>query len=302
MTDAVKRFLDHLSLDRDRSVETVRAYRRDLVDMIGFLLSRRQDRSSPRPEEVTPRQVRAWIADMHERGLTATTIGRRLSAARSFYRWLVRIGELEANPAAEVPMPRRPDRLPERLDVDDVSAIMEACDEGGARTSIAACRDRALLELLYGAGLRVSELVSLDVDDLLLGERTARVVGKGRRERVVPFGRRAVQALRRYLDRSRSLRERSGQEALFLNLRGGRLSARSVRRVLDKAVARAALLRGVHPHVLRHSFATHLLESGMDLRAIQELLGHARLTTTQRYTRLSLEHILDVYDKTHPRA
>jgi integrase/recombinase XerC len=150
--------------------------------------------------------------------------------------------------------------------------------------------------------LRVAELVGLDLDDVMLSDRTLRVMGKGRRERIVPFGTRAADALRGYLEAITPLRMRSGEEALFLNLRGGRLSDRSVRRAIDAAVREAALQRGVHPHLLRHSFATHLLESGMDLRAIQELLGHARLSTTQRYTRLSLDRILEVYDESHPRA
>lgn len=298
MTSAVERFLEHLALDLDRSPETVRAYRRDLDDLRGFLSENWFRRPEYEPAEIDARAVRGWIADMHERGLSKTTMARRLSAARSMFQWLIRKGELQSNPAAEVRNPRRAERLPDRLDVDDVKLILSAPDV----STPAGLRDKALLELLYGAGLRVSELVSLDIDDLQFADRTARVAGKGGKERVVPFGRPAAVALSDYLAGFADLRRRTGEASLFLNLRGGRLTARSVRRVLNKAVERAALVRGVHPHVLRHSFATHLLESGMDLRAIQELLGHARLSTTQRYTKLSLDRILDVYDRAHPRA
>ena len=296
MTGEIARFLEHLALDRDRSPRTVRSYATDLADLARFLEGLAGGAVDPGGVETA--DIRAWVADMHARGLSPATIGRRLSAARAFWRWLAEEGRARANPAAEVPNPKRGERLPERLDVDDVAAILEAPDPG----TPAGLRDRAILELLYGAGLRVSELTGLDLDDVDLARRTVRVLGKGRRERIVPFGKKAAAAIRAYLAAFVDLRERTREEALFLNLRGGRLTDRSVRRILDRAVERTAILRGVHPHVLRHSFATHLLESGMDLRAIQELLGHARLATTQRYTKLSLDRILEVYDRTHPRA
>lgn len=299
MLDAIRRFIDHIAQDRDQSAHTVRSYRTDLSDLAGFLAAHWFKSSRlPDPSGIDAGALRAWVADMHGRGLSGSTIARRLSATRSLYAWLAERGEVEINPAAEVPNPRRPETLPDRLDVDDVGAILEAPDA----STFAGLRDRAALELLYGAGLRVAELVGLDVDDVSFGDRTARVLGKGRKERIVPFGRKAVDALRAYLRAAAPLREKTGEEALLLNQRGGRLTDRSVRRVLDAAVAKAALLRGVHPHALRHSFATHLLESGMDLRAIQELLGHERLATTQRYTKVALDRILEVYDKAHPRA
>ncbi|MBP7146607.1 MAG: tyrosine recombinase XerC [Acidobacteria bacterium] len=297
MTGAIQRFLEHLQLDRDHSRETIRAYRADLADLAAFLAGAGTRAPLPDPRVVDARAVRGWVADMHRRKLSAATIARRLAAARSLYAWLAREGEAESNPASAVRNPRRPERLPGRLDVDDVRAILEAPDPGNA----AGLRDRALLELLYASGLRVAELVALDVDDLSFADRTVRVLGKGSRERIVPFGRQAAAALRAYLAAATPLRLRGDGEALFLNNRGTRLTDRSVRRVLDAAVRRAALTRGVHPHLLRHSFATHLLESGMDLRSIQELLGHSRLTTTQRYTRVSLDSVLEVYDRAHPR-
>ncbi len=298
MIDEARRYIEHLDKDRDQSPHTVRSYERDLRDLASFLADWLRAETPPRPADVDAAAVRAWVADMHGRGLSAATIGRRLSAARSFFRWLGLHDLAEANPAAEVSNPKKPDRLPDRLDVDEVAAVLEAPDPG----SPAGLRDRALLELLYAAGLRVSELVGLDLDDVAFADRTLRVLGKGRKERIVPFGGKAAAALKAWVAAAGPLRARTDEEALFLNLRGGRLTDRSVRRVLDAAVSRAALLRGVHPHVLRHSFATHLLESGMDLRAIQELLGHARLSTTQRYTAVALDRILEVYDKTHPRA
>ncbi len=298
MRDRIQEFLDVLALDRDQSPNTVRSYAKDLSDLLAFLAGDDDPAANVPLETIDARAVRAWVADMHARGLSPATVGRRLSAARSLFRWLGREGLVVDNPAATVKNPRRAERLPERLDVEDVQAVLEAPDPATA----AGLRDRALLELTYACGLRVSELVGLDLDDVGFADRTARVLGKGRKERIVPFGRKAAASVKAYLAAFSELRQRSGEEALFLNQRGGRLTDRSVRRILDAAVVRAALLRGVHPHLLRHSFATHLLESGMDLRAIQELLGHARLSTTQRYTKVSLERILEVYDKSHPRA
>lgn len=298
MISEIQRFLSHVEQDRDQSPETVRAYAADLGDLATFLAQLHEQDLPPEPTEITAKDLRAWVADLRQRGLKASTLSRRLSGARALFRWMVQRELIDSNPAEEIQNPKQPQRLPDRLDVEDVSAIIDAIDA----SSPAGKRDRALLELLYGAGLRVSELVSLDIDDLDLRSRTARVMGKGGKERVCPFGRQAAAALADWIGASRDLRAKKDEAALFLNLRGGRLTDRSVRRILDKAVKDAALLRGVHPHVLRHSFATHLLESGMDLRAIQELLGHSRLSTTQRYTRVSLSHVLEIYDKTHPRA
>lgn len=298
MREQIHQFLEYLALDRDQSPHTVRSYARDLADLLAFLAADDDPLADVPHETIEARQIRAFVADMHARGLSAATISRRLSAARAFFRWLGREGLVSENPAAAVKNPRRGERLPDRLDVEDVEAVLEAPDTADP----AGWRDRALLELLYAAGLRVSELVALDLDDVSFADRTLRVLGKGRKERIVPFGRKAAEVLRAYLDAFAARRIATEEEALFLNQRGRRLTDRSVRRILDQAVRRAALLRGVHPHLLRHSFATHLLESGMDLRAIQELLGHSRLSTTQRYTRVSLERILEVYDQSHPRA
>ncbi len=239
---------------------------------------------------------------MSREGLARRTQGRALSAVRSLFRFACLRGRLEANPAAGVRTPKVEKTLPRHLRPGEVETLVEApsADDALAR------RDRALLELLYATGLRVSELVGLDWDDLDLGARVLRVVGKGGKERMVPFGRAAGEALRAWLAEWHGVRAKSGDadgsEPVFLNHGGGRLSARSVRRVLDRHALAAGLAQGVHPHTLRHTFATHLLEEGADLRAIQELLGHSSLSTTQRYTHVDVERLLRTYREAHPRA
>jgi integrase/recombinase XerC len=220
---------------------------------------------------------------------------RKLAALRTFFRWLCREGVLEANPARLLLAPRRERRIPAVLDEAEVSALLDAPGD-----ALAAVRARAILELLYAAGIRCAELVALDTADLDLGGRSVRVLGKGRKERIVLFGGRAEQALREWLALRTGLAPRG--DALFLNARGGRLSDRSVRKLVEDRVRAIALERRCSPHTLRHSFATHLLSRGADLRTIQELLGHASLSTTQRYTHVDTRHLLEVYRKAHPRA
>ncbi len=250
----------------------------------------------------SPARIRAYLS--HAAGAAgAVSLARKLSAIRSLYRFLVREGLAEANPARAVATPRRPRRLPEVLPEDEVAALVESPRLAAPLER----RDRAFLELLYASGLRVSELTGLDVGDADLGAGLVRVLGKRQKERIVPFGRPAAEALRRYLEEARPVlaagAERGrGGEALFLNHRGGRLTSRSVARRLEGWTRRAGLARHVHPHVLRHCFATHLLGNGADLRGIQELLGHASLSTTQRYTHLDWKRLAEVYDSAHPRA
>jgi integrase/recombinase XerC len=226
-------------------------------------------------------------------------LGRGLAVLRTYFRFLVAEGRLPASPADSVPHPKADDTTPE---VADRYAIEEIVD--GFPDNPAGRRDRALFELLYAAGLRVGELVGLDLADVDLRQRLVRVRGKGRKERLVPFGRPAATAVTAYLpERARwRLKVQDGDEPLFVNQRGGRLSDRSVRRILDQAVARSAELNHLHPHALRHAFATHLLEAGMDLRAIQELLGHSSLATTQIYTRVDLAHLMEIHRRNHPRG
>lgn len=296
---AVERFLDYLRDQRRASDETVRAYASDLVQFRVFLEEEHLGGPAPGPEGIDAVAVRGFVASLHRAGRSKASIARKLAAVRSFLRQAVRDGTIEALPGGRLPSPRVPRRLPATLSVDEVFALLDRIPSDDP----AGIRDRALLEFLYATGLRVGELVSLSVDDLDLPGGTVRVLGKGQKERLVPFGRKAAAALHAWLEAARPLRRSGGDvEAVFLNLRGGRLTDRSVRRILDRRLREAAIAAHLSPHALRHSFATHLLGAGADLRAIQELLGHASLSTTQRYTHVSVEALMAVYDRSHPRA
>ncbi len=320
MRDLCQQYLDHLALDRNLSPRTVRAYEGDLRRFRLFLVDYygRAERLL-RPKDVEPAAVRAFLAQLTRDGLAPTSRGRALSAVRSLFAWACRDGQLGANPAARVRTPKKDKTLPRHPSAGEVESLIEGADGGAGEASAApyvkpeneslTVRDRALLELLYATGLRVSELVSLDWPDVDLGGRVLRVVGKGGKERMVPFGRPAADALRAWLaewDARRALDDGGGsyanEEPVFLHHRGGRLSDRSVRRVIDRYAATMNVPMGVHPHMLRHTFATHLLEHGADLRAIQELLGHSSLATTQRYTHVDIDRLLRVYRESHPRA
>jgi len=297
--DSVERFLDYLRDQRRASHQTVRAYESDLGQFGTFLAESRPAGEAPGPAGIDPLEVRGFVGRLHRQGLSKASIARKLSAVRSFLSHAVREGRIESSPAEGVPTPRTPRKLPSNLTVDEIFALLD----GIGAEDLAGIRDRALLELLYAAGLRVGELVSLDEEDVDLSGTVVRVLGKGGKERIVPFGGKALQALRRWLAASRPLRAHGKDpEAVFLNLRGSRLTDRSVRRVLDRRLRAAAIEARVSPHALRHSFATHLLGAGADLRAIQELLGHASLSTTQRYTHVSMDALMEVYDRAHPRA
>lgn len=303
MRRRIERFLEHLELERGLAANTLAAYAGDLGRFVDFLA---RDYLSKDPERLTlddvdVTAVRSFVASLHLRNLNRSSQARALSALRAFFRWACRVGEAKTNPAERVRAPKREKRITRHLRPGEVETLLEAPvgDEPLAR------RDRALLELLYASGLRVAELVSLDWEDLDLGARVLRVVGKGSKERMVPFGQPAAAALAAWRERWEevaSATRSGGEQPVFLNSRGGRLTDRSVRRILDRWVAAAAGARGVHPHVLRHTFATHLLERGADLRAIQELLGHASIATTQRYTHVDVDRLLAVYRESHPRA
>jgi integrase/recombinase XerC len=285
----VAAFLRYLSAERGASPHTVRSYRADLLDCLAFL-ERRGLGALP---DADARVIRGYLADLHDRGLARTSIARRLATLRSFFRFLIRRGRARVNPAREVRTPSLPGRLPAHLPIDQSEALFRP-PPGDAEADR---RDRAVLEVLYASGVRVAELSGLDVEDVDLREGSVRVLGKGRKERIVPLGAKAVESLRAYLGAREAARG-----PLFRNARGGRLTVRSLHRVV-RARARAAGLAGrVTPHTLRHTFATHLLDAGADLRLIQELLGHARLTTTQRYTHVSADRLAKVYDAAHPRA
>ncbi|ANM32269.1 hypothetical protein ABI59_14760 [Acidobacteria bacterium Mor1] len=285
---------------RRLSPETVRAYRSDLLQFGEFLETEHLGGPAPGPDKIDSLAVRGFVAFLTNKGLGKTSVARKLSAVRSFLRQWVRDGHMEASPADAVPSPKQPKHLPRDLTVDQMFHLLEQIEEDDR----AGIRDRAILELLYGGGLRVGELVGLDLGDLDLGSGMVRVLGKGGKERMVPFGSKAGAALKRWLQSSTILREKSRDyDALFLNFRdNNRLTARSVRRILDRRLREAAIAQKASPHALRHSFATHLLGAGADLRAIQELLGHASLSTTQRYTHVSGEAMIRTYDEAHPRA
>lgn len=296
MRAAAGQFLDYLKVVRDASPATQRSYRSDLDDFCRWLP---QDQPHlPAPDSVDRLTVRGYLASLHRRQLTKRTIARHLAALRTFFRWLVREGHLKTDPTVGLASPRREHRLPRHVSVAEVAAILEA----PAKDKPLGLRDRAVLETLYASGCRVSELTGLDCQDLSLKEGLVRLMGKGRKERIVPVGSKARAALRNWLRVRDALRRSSDSPALFLNYRGSRLTDRSVRRLLNAAVQKVAISCSISPHGLRHSFATHLLNAGADLRSIQELLGHASLATTQQYTHVSLEHVMETYRAAHPRA
>lgn len=287
-------FDQHLAVERNLSAHTRRAYRQDLEEFRAFLAQDSTASAAIKVNDVDTLLLRRYLAHLHRKN-SRSTIARKLSALRSFFTYMVRQGVLTINPAELISTPRQKKYLPKTLTVDEVFAFIE--HQGGAELLV--CRDRAILEVLYSCGLRVGELTSLDIGSIDLEQGLVRVLGKGGKERLVPLGQKARVALARYLD---VRGERQGENALFLNYRGGRLSARSVERNFKKLLLQAGLVKDATPHSLRHSFATHLLDGGADLRAIQELLGHASLSTTQKYTQVSLDHLMDVYDKAHPRG
>ena len=286
-------FLRHLDRERNVSPHTLRAHEQDLTQLADHLRQELGREAAPR--EIDHLLIRSFLAQLHQRGLRKTSAARRLASLRTFFRYLCREGILKTNPARTLLSPRVERRIPVHLDEADVAALLDVPGDSGL-----ARRNRALLELAYATGVRCAELVGLDVGDLDLDERMVRVLGKGRKERIVPFGRRAQEALATYLVDRRAFPGTS--MALFLNRYGGRLTDRYVRRLVSDRVRAVALRRKISPHTLRHSFATHLLERGADLRAIQELLGHTSLSTTQRYTHVNTRYLLEIYSKSHPRA
>ncbi|MHC4718699.1 MAG: tyrosine recombinase XerC [Planctomycetota bacterium] len=322
----LEEFLEYLSRQRNFSAHTVRAYRTDLLAFARFVGAEGAARSlegltsgdlpplqagkgpavSAKLLAVTPADVRAWLAVLRNEGYSKTTVARKLASLRSLYKWLTRTEQVRASPVAAIRTPKQDRRLPKCLDESQVEALLEAPRTDGARgdRAVLVARDRAILETIYSAGLRISELTGMNLGDLDLGAGTARVRGKGRKERIVPVGSVASRAIAEYLDlRDDAFGRCDDPEAmLFINAKGGRLSARSVRRMLDKYLRRVGLPAGVSPHTLRHSFATHMLNRGADLRSVQELLGHKSISTTQIYTHLTTARLKEVYDKAHPMA
>jgi integrase/recombinase XerC len=352
MKDLLRAFLAYLRLNRNASAHTVRAYESDLDQFTRYLAA---DLKRPRPElqpgDITRPTIRGFLAELFRKGESRASAARKLAAVRTFLRYLKREGLIESDPGLLVVTPKSEQKIPRHLEVDEMTRLVETPDTSGPLGR----RDRAILELLYASGLRLSELVSLDLEDVNLGSRMVRVMGKGRKERLVPFNRSAADALRAWLPDRETLLARgaagSGQpaaerapriaadgsrsrtashapkgragggkpsaagrqppaarrlspaeQAAFLNYRGTRLSSRHVHRLVRHYVAACSVRFGISPHAIRHSFATHLLEAGADLRVIQELLGHVRLGTTQRYTHVNAAQLMDVYRRAHPRA
>ncbi|HEX9621294.1 MAG TPA: tyrosine recombinase XerC [Polyangiaceae bacterium] len=300
---SIRRFVVLLADERRASPHTVVAYERDLSQLAVFLRERRQGPASPR--DVTKFELRAWLGSLSRQNVPAT-LARKLAAVRSFFATLERAGDISENPALYLETPRHRPRLPKFLGAEAAEQVVTAPLGQPGLGDVERLRDHALFELLYGSGLRVSELTGLDVGHLALDEAEVRVLGKGSKERIVPIGRQAERALRAYLERRGELRDRKkghqDPSALFLSKRGRRLGVRRVQTLAHRYGALGAGRPDLHPHALRHSCATHMLEGGADLRVIQEMLGHASLSTTQRYTHLSLEQLLSVYDRAHPLA
>jgi integrase/recombinase XerD len=290
----LERFADHLSVERGLSPRTLDAYRRDLGRLIEYLATR----DVRRPGEASPADLREFVYALKDRGLEATSIRRTLSAVRTYYTFLLGEGLVVSDPTERVELPRTWRRLPDALGRQDIDRLLAAPDPGAPLF----WRDKALLEFAYASGVRVSELVALRVRDLDLEEGLAMVVGKGAKERVVPVGRAAIRALEVYLREIRPGLARSTEGAVFLNARGRPLSRMGVWKILRRHVERAGIQRRVTPHTLRHSFATHLLEGGADLAAVQEMLGHADIATTQIYTHVEREYLREVHRRHHPRA
>jgi len=287
----IAQFLHHLNVERRLSPHTLSNYRRDLDQAQGFFSGRHLHSW----RDVTPHHLRALVAARHRAGVGGRSLQRLLSALRSFYHYLLREGIVTVNPAAGIRAPKAPRRLPKTLDVDQTAQLLD-----WDSNEPLAIRDRAIMEVLYSSGLRLSELLDLNVTDLDLGDATLRVTGKGRKTRLVPVGRQARSALQQWLRIRSTL---AGQTpALFLNRRGGRLAPRTVQQRLQQWGKKRGLPARLHPHILRHSCASHVLESSSDLRAVQELLGHADIATTQIYTHLDFQHLAKIYDNAHPRA
>ncbi len=288
----IDQFSTYLETERDVSPHTLAAYRSDLAQFLTYAVREKGETVSAR--DIDHLLLRRYLAGLsiHTR---KSSIGRKLAAIRSFFRFLLRRGGILKNPAELIATPKKEQRLPFHLDIDQATALMEAPDSEQKY----ALRDRAILELLYSSGLRVSELTDLNIGEFDPAGGMVRVTGKGGKERIVPVGSRALEAIQMYLE----LRgNNTSKDALFLNTRSGRINRRTVARIIDAHVLKIAAFKRISPHTLRHTFATHMLEGGADLRAIQELLGHASLSTTQKYTHVSIDHLMEVYDKAHPKA
>jgi len=302
MQELIEQFLEHLRYERNVSAHTLRNYQSDLEQFLHFLTAA-EKRKAPEISEIDHLTIREWLATLHTANKSKSSIARKLAALRTFFQFLVREGMLELNPAKLVGMAKLEKKLPNHLSIEEAVRFIESPDP---ETELGK-RDRAMLELMYATGVRVAELTTLNLADVDFRNQLVRVTGKRRKQRIVPFGDPAGAAIRNYLTvRDQFLLHapisKRDDAALFLNYQGTRITTRSVGRMVEKYIRICAGMHNISPHALRHSFATHLLDSGADLRDIQELLGHARLSTTQVYTHVSMEKLIEVYDKAHPKA
>ena len=294
MEQSATQFIDYLRDVRQLSRHTLSNYQRDLVSLQRYC----EDHGKGSAEQLVEADIRTWVSQLHRRGLAGSSIQRSLSAVRSFFNYLSRVQGRPRNPATSVQAPRRPRKLPKTLDADQVSRYLSFDED-----SVIARRDRAIAELFYSSGLRLAELVAVDINDIDPHSKLLTVTGKGNKTRTVPVGSMALQAIERWLQvRPDNTADEDGAAALFTSSRGQRISVRSVQARLKVQGRKSGMLQDVHPHMLRHSFASHMLESSGDLRAVQELLGHANISTTQVYTHLDFQHLAKVYDAAHPRA
>lgn len=282
----IEKFLRYLEIEKNYSVHTLLNYKLDLGNFRNFL-------GATPLENIDYLFLRKYLAALKEKNLNSRTVGRHLSSLRSFFKFLIREGYIKTNPIVSISSPKLEKHLPSFLTEDEVSKLMDSSSPNDER----GLRDRAILEVFYSTGIRISELVGLNIDDIDFIGGVVKVMGKGKKERIVPIGDKAMSAIRDYLDR-----RKKQQEALFLNKNGRRITTRGVRNIVDKYLHKTGIKQGVSAHTLRHSFATHLLNRGADLRSVQELLGHANLSTTQIYTHITTERLKNIYDKAHPRA
>jgi len=304
MEEFLKKFDNYLFAIKNASSHTRRNYLNDLKQFIKFLRENEIEvlrQGKVELNKITPSIIRSFLAYLHQKN-TKTTIARKIASLNSFFKFLIKEGLVTYNPAQTVSAPKPEKVIPTFLSVDEIFSLIEQPD----KEKDLGRRDRAILELMYSSGLRVSEVVNLNLEDLDPNREFIKVKGKGNKERLLPVGTKAREALQDYLSIRKNLAEKKGIEkssqALFLNYRGGRLTTRSIARIIDKYAHQSSFFRPVHPHAIRHTFATHMLDAGADLRSIQELLGHSSLSTTQKYTHVSIDRLMEIYDKTHPRA
>ena len=303
MKDLLADFRTFLEVQRNVSEHTRKAYLTDLEEYNEFLHSGENISAQKTILDAQTETIRAYMAFLYGRKLKKVSINRKVSSLRSFYKYLLREGVIKSNPAQSVQTPKMEKYMPTFLSVDEAFELLNAVKDNNSASGL---RDQAMLELFYSSGLRLAELAGLDMEDVNLNSALVKLRGKGKKERIVPVGTKALQAIRSYLLATENLRKENSADlvsgALFLNARGKRITTRSIARIVDAATVKSGIGRKISPHALRHSFATHLLEAGADLRSIQEMLGHESLSTTQKYTAVNINRLMDVYDKAHPRA